>query len=75
MDERHDRWFGRSFGLQIIIFSNSKFEGTNIIANTNPTINMQSPELIQTVIDNQTKISQLIESQNMSMKRTNKEIK
>ena len=25
---------------------------------------MQSPELIQTVIDNQTKITQLIESQN-----------
>ena len=45
-------------------FSNSKFEGTNIIANTNPTINVQSPELIQTVIDNQTKITQLIESQN-----------
>ncbi|MDR2237671.1 MAG: helix-turn-helix domain-containing protein [Chryseobacterium sp.] len=45
-------------------FPNAKFEGNSYVVSTDSTINMQSPELIESILKNQEQISKLIESQN-----------
>lgn len=46
------------------IISNSTFETSNIVYMKDSTINMQSPELIESIQKSQEQISKLIESQN-----------
>ncbi|MCD9619030.1 helix-turn-helix domain-containing protein [Chryseobacterium gleum] len=47
-----------------VIISNNTFETSNIVYPKDSTINMQSPELIESILKNQEQISKLIESQN-----------
>ncbi len=47
-----------------VIISNNTFETSNIVYPKDSTINMQSPELIESILKNQEQISILIESQN-----------
>jgi len=50
--------------ITTVNFPNANFEGTSYVVSTDSTINMQSPELIQSILKNQEQISKLIESQN-----------
>lgn len=51
-------------------FSNSSFNGgTNIVANTNPTINIEHTEILESILKNQEQITQLIETQNKFIER------
>lgn len=50
--------------ISTINFPNATFEGTSYVVSTDSTINMQSPELIESILKNQEQISKLIESQN-----------
>lgn len=45
-------------------FSHSTFEGSNIVGNNYPVINMQSDELMKSIIKNQDEIAKLIATQN-----------
>lgn len=47
-----------------VIISNNTFENSSIVYPKDSTINMQSPELIENIMQNQKQISQLIELQN-----------
>lgn len=47
-----------------VIISNNTFEHSNIVYPKDSTINMQSPELIESILKNQEQISKLIEIQN-----------
>lgn len=47
-----------------VIISNNTFETSNIVYPKDSTINMQSPEFIESILKNQEQISKLIESQN-----------
>lgn len=50
--------------ISTINFPNATFEGTSYVVSAESTINMQSPELIESILKNQEQISKLIESQN-----------
>ncbi|MDR6460905.1 transcriptional regulator with XRE-family HTH domain [Chryseobacterium vietnamense] len=50
--------------ISTINFPNANFEGTSYVVSAESTINMQSPELIESILKNQEQISKLIESQN-----------
>lgn len=47
-----------------VIISNNTFENSNIVYPKDSTVNIQSPELLQSIIKNQDQITQLIELQN-----------
>ncbi len=47
-----------------VIISNNTFENSNIVYPKDSTVNIQSPELLQSIMKNQEQISKLIESQN-----------
>ncbi|MBT2621898.1 helix-turn-helix transcriptional regulator [Chryseobacterium sp. ISL-6] len=47
------------------LISNNQFEGSNMVANHQHVINMHSPELLQTIVQNQQEISKLIEMQGL----------
>jgi transcriptional regulator with XRE-family HTH domain len=47
-----------------VIISNNTFENSNIVYPKDSTVNIQSPELLQSILKNQEQISKLIESQN-----------
>lgn len=47
-----------------VIISNNTFENSNIVYPKNSTINIQSSELLQNVLQNQEQITKLIEIQN-----------
>ncbi|ASW76314.1 hypothetical protein IQ37_19425 [Chryseobacterium piperi] len=61
----HDIEIGDLFDEATNDFSNSKFEGSNIVANHCPVINMNSPEMMQSVLKNQEEITKLITNQNI----------
>lgn len=50
--------------IATVNFPNANFEGTSYVVSTDSTINMQSPELIESILKNQEQISKLIEIQN-----------
>ncbi|MXS70407.1 helix-turn-helix domain-containing protein [Flavobacteriaceae bacterium W22] len=47
-----------------VIISNNTFENSNIVYPKDSTVNIQSPELLQSIMKNQDQISKLIEAQN-----------
>lgn len=47
-----------------VIISNNTFETSNIVYPKDSTINMQSPEIIESILKNQEQMSKLIEAQN-----------
>ncbi|WP_439480670.1 helix-turn-helix domain-containing protein [Chryseobacterium aquaticum] len=47
-----------------VIISNNTFENSNIVYPKDSTVNIQSPELLQSILKNQDQITQLIELQN-----------
>jgi len=47
-----------------IIISNNTFENSNIFNPKDSTVNIQSPELLQSILKNQDQITQMIELQN-----------
>lgn len=47
-----------------VIISNNTFETSNIVYPKDSTINMQSPEIIESILKNQEQMSKLIETQN-----------
>lgn len=47
-----------------VIISNNTFENSNIVYPKDSTVNIQSPELLQSILKNQDQITQMIELQN-----------
>jgi hypothetical protein len=46
-----------------VIISNNTFENSNIVYPKDSTVNIQSPELLQSIIKNQEQITKLMEAQ------------
>ncbi|WES96052.1 helix-turn-helix transcriptional regulator [Chryseobacterium arthrosphaerae] len=50
--------------ISTVNFPNATFEGTSYVVSADSTINMQSPEIIESILKNQEQMSKLIEAQN-----------